>query len=235
MAVHRINLANNKKTTQVKHAKREIADLLGIHKDEKARIKVEHIIREDFTIEGYEILELLCELMHERIRQITNAKECPDELREAASSLIWAAHNVDIDELREVANQLTKKFGSKFSKAALNNENNVVNDRLFQKLSYRPPSAYLVIKYLEEIARTYDIDWEPSESELSNLATMANDQPFSSPSGSSIAMAPGSGLTSAYRAAGPAPEPPQLPPLNDYERAEYEQFLRNQGKLFFAY
>ena len=62
MAVQRINIANNKRTTQVKHQKREIAQLLADHKDEKAKIKAEHIIRDDFTIEGYEGLEILCEL-----------------------------------------------------------------------------------------------------------------------------------------------------------------------------
>ena len=49
-------------------------------------MKAEHIIRDDFTIEGYEVLELLCELVHERVRQITTAKECPADLKEAVCS-----------------------------------------------------------------------------------------------------------------------------------------------------
>ena len=39
-----------------------------------AASQVEHIIRSDFTIEAYEILELYCELLHERIRLIAAEK-----------------------------------------------------------------------------------------------------------------------------------------------------------------
>ena len=161
MTVQRIQIANNKKLTAVKHQKREIATLLAEQKDEKARIKVEHIIRDDFMIEAYEILELLCELVHERIRQITTNKECPKELKEAVSSLIWAASNADIAELSAVKKHLSRKYGPEFTKAAEENINDVVNVRLFQKLSYKPPSKQLVNGYLEEIAQVYNVDWVP--------------------------------------------------------------------------
>ena len=62
MAAQRITLTINKKTNSIKKQKREVAELLAKNKEEKARIRVEHIIREDFTIEAYEIIELLCEL-----------------------------------------------------------------------------------------------------------------------------------------------------------------------------
>jgi vacuolar protein sorting-associated protein IST1 len=65
MTVQRIQNAINKKTTATKHQKREIASLLENKKDEKARIKVESIIREDLTIEAYEILEVREELLKE--------------------------------------------------------------------------------------------------------------------------------------------------------------------------
>jgi len=159
MAVQRIQIAVNKKTTSVKHQKREVAALLGDQKDEKARIKVEHIIRDDFVIEAYEILELLCELMHERIRQITNNKECPTDLKEAACSLIWAANSCDISELQEVKKHLSRKYGPEFMKEAEENTNCCVNARLYNKLSYKPPSRMLVNGYLEEIANVYKVDW----------------------------------------------------------------------------
>jgi len=33
----------------------------------------------------------------------------------------WAAHNVDIEELKEVSSQLPKQFGRKFAKRAIEN------------------------------------------------------------------------------------------------------------------
>jgi vacuolar protein sorting-associated protein IST1 len=160
MAVHRIQLQVNKKTAAVKHAKREIATLLAETKDEKARIKVEHVIREDFTIESLGLLELICELSHERVKYIASEKQCPMDLREAVASLIWAAPRVEVEELDEVKKQLTLKYGKEFAEDALNNSpRNPVNQRLFQKLSVTPPSAFLVIRYLEEIAKEYEVEW----------------------------------------------------------------------------
>ena len=94
MAIQRLQMIKNKKTNSVKVQKIEIAKILADGKEEKARIKVEHIIRDDFLIEAYEILELFAELIHGRIKQITNSKECPADLKEAVASLIWAANNV---------------------------------------------------------------------------------------------------------------------------------------------
>lgn len=157
MASQRINVTNNKRTNAAKHAKREIASLLSEHKDEKARIKVEHIVREDFLIESYELLGLMCDLLYERIPQISASKECPQEMRSAVCSVIWACDYVDFPELKEVAAQLTKKFGDKFAKAARANEQQEVNERLCSKLVYKPPSKQLVVKYLNEIAKAYDV------------------------------------------------------------------------------
>ena len=159
MAVHRIAIQVNKKSAAQKHAKREIATLLADMKDEKARIKVEHVIREDFTIEALGLLELLCELTHERSKYIASEKICPADLKEAIASLIWAANRVDVVELDEVKKQFTLKYGKEFSEEANSNAANTVNVRLFQKLSVTPPSAFLVIRYLEEIAREYEVEW----------------------------------------------------------------------------
>eukprot|EP01035_Chromulina_nebulosa_P019815 gene19815-25759_t len=112
MAIQRLQIAKNKKKTGSKHTKKEISQLLLKGKEEMARIKTEHIIREDFTIEAYEIIELLCELLHERIRIITmsDSSNPPDDLEAAIASLSWASDRLNIPELLEVKNQLTKKF-----------------------------------------------------------------------------------------------------------------------------
>lgn len=211
MAVQRIQIANNKRINGVKHQKQKISVLLAEHKDEKARIQVEHIIRDDFTIEGYEVLELMCELVHERIRQVTtSSKDPPEEMKEAIASLIWASKNVDIEEFRNVKQQLRQKYTAEFIKQSETNENGLVNPRLFSKLTYKPPSQFLVVKYLEEIARAYNVDWTPSALLLNSVSEEAHkdggdgtveaskDAPFATPNGSSVPMAPASGFSSAY-------------------------------------
>jgi hypothetical protein len=222
MAVQRIQIASNKKSISVKHQKREIAQLLADHKDEKARIKVEHIIREDFIIEAYEMLELLLELVHERIKQISSNETVPVDLKEAVCSLIWAATNVDISEFGEIKKQFTKKYGTEFTKAAENNEANCVNPRLFQKLVYKPPSTKLVMGYLVEIAKGYQVEWDPVESGLPE-GGMMSDLPLASPQGFSVPMAPASNITAPY--SNSRSPPLQLTPE---ELKEQEVFRKNQ-------
>lgn len=195
MAVHRIQLHNNKKSAQLKHAKKEVAKLLADGKDEKARIRAEHIIREDFMIESYELLELLCELLHERVKYITSETNCPKDLEEAVSSIIWAQHRVDIPELAEVKSQFKKKYGSKFIKEAEENAHNLVNNRLLNKLSVSPPSSVLIVRTLEEIAKENNIEWVPVNLGLPECGSL----PIASPIGFSVPMAPGSDLRNAYQ------------------------------------
>jgi len=196
MAVQRIKIVINKKSSQLKHQKREIALLLSENKTEKARIKVEHIIREDFLIESYELIELLCELVHERIKYIASEKHCPDDLLPAVVSLIWAIPKVDIVELVEVRKQLVAKYGKQFAEEASQNSNNNVNERLHEKLALKPPSSFLVTRYLEEIAKEYNVDWSPP---TTNTSDHHLSLPEPSPQGFSISMAPGSELSSAYQ------------------------------------
>jgi vacuolar protein sorting-associated protein IST1 len=98
-------------------------------------VQVEHVIREDFTIEAYEILSLLCDLLSERIRYLASEPQCPPDLYEAVCTLIWAAHRTDIAELLEVKKQLGKKYGKEFVEEAMENKNNCVNERVMHKLS----------------------------------------------------------------------------------------------------
>ena len=73
MAVSRFQIAANKKTALMKQQMREIARLLAEEpqpKEEKARIRAEALIREDNTVEAYEILQLECELVFERVKLI---------------------------------------------------------------------------------------------------------------------------------------------------------------------
>lgn len=76
MAVSRFNIASNKKTALMKQQMRDIAKLLAEDppKEEKARIRAEALIRDDGVVEAYEILQLSCELIAERIKLISAQK-----------------------------------------------------------------------------------------------------------------------------------------------------------------
>ena len=113
-------------------------------KEEKARIRAESLIRDDNLIEAYEILQLECELLSERIKLIESTKTCPPDLVSTISDLIYACPRVDIPELTEIRKQFRAKFGKEFEKAALENRGGILNERVVSKLSVHPPAAYLV-------------------------------------------------------------------------------------------
>ena len=63
LAVNRLRLVQQKETELAKQARRELAGLLELKKEESARIRVENIIHDDVNVELLEILELYCELL----------------------------------------------------------------------------------------------------------------------------------------------------------------------------
>ena len=60
-------MAQQKESALSKVARRQMAQLLEVGKEESARIRVENIIRQDISVELMEILELYCELLLARI------------------------------------------------------------------------------------------------------------------------------------------------------------------------
>ena len=163
MAVTRFSIAANKKSALSKQVTREIAKMLGETppREEKARIKAEALIRDDDTIEAYEILQLTCDLLFERIRLMSHASACPPDLVESVSTLMWASVVVDIPELVEIRKQFRHKYGRDFEEDAMRNAGGVVNERVASKLSVQPPSAYDVQVYLEKIADEHGVEWKP--------------------------------------------------------------------------
>mmetsp|Transcript_19236 Transcript_19236/g.24791 ORF Transcript_19236/g.24791 Transcript_19236/m.24791 type:complete len:328 (-) Transcript_19236:298-1281(-) len=192
MAVSRIQIASNKKGALLKQSRREVAKMLTEKppKEEMAGIKAEALIRDDQMIEALEILQLQCELIHERIKLIDVSKKCPEDLLAVVSTIIWASHRVDIQELILVRKQFRAKYGKKFEDDALANKNNVLNERVVGKLSVQPPAAYLVQCYLERICEHEKINWQPRV----KLSASQMVEPMVAPSGYSVQAGQGSGL-----------------------------------------
>lgn len=59
----RLKLLEKKKTEMALKSRKEIADYIQAGKAERAKIRVEHIIREDYVVEAMELLEMFCDLL----------------------------------------------------------------------------------------------------------------------------------------------------------------------------
>ncbi|KAA0039181.1 IST1-like protein [Cucumis melo var. makuwa] len=67
LTIPRIKLLRNRREIQLKQMRRDIAKLLETGQEATARIRVEHIIREENMMAAQEILELFCELIVVRL------------------------------------------------------------------------------------------------------------------------------------------------------------------------
>jgi vacuolar protein sorting-associated protein IST1 len=140
-----------------KQQRRAMAQLLETGKVESAKIRVENIIRSDITTELHEILELYCELLLARTG-LMESPICDPGLEEAVKSLIYAAPRTDVKELQNVRVLLVDKYGKDFALEAMEPDAHV-SEKVLKKLAVTPPSQELVVGYLQEIARTYGVDW----------------------------------------------------------------------------
>lgn len=74
LAINRLKLLEKKKTELAQKARKEIADYISAGKYERAKIRVEHIIREDYMVEAMEVVEMYCDLLLARFGLIEQMK-----------------------------------------------------------------------------------------------------------------------------------------------------------------
>ncbi|KAI8612909.1 regulator of Vps4 activity in the MVB pathway-domain-containing protein [Chytriomyces sp. MP71] len=198
LAINRLKLLQQKKTAFNQSARKDIAQLLDTGKDDSARVRVEHIIREDFAIEAMEILELYCEMLLARFGLLEMMRTCDAGIEEAVNTIIFAAARVDVKELSLIRDQLVLKFGKDFGMNALENGNDCVNSRIVHKLGIQAPDAILVDQYLKAIANAYNVKWDgmvlPSEELLHavpNAPAAVSQTNFALPTGAAVEQAKG--------------------------------------------
>ncbi|XP_036297041.1 IST1 homolog isoform X3 [Pipistrellus kuhlii] len=149
LVVNRLKLLERKKTEQAQKARKEIADYLAAGKDERARIRVEHIIREDYLVEAMEILELHCGLLLARFGLIQATKELDSGLAESVSTLIWAAPRLqsEVPELKIVSNQLCAKYSQEYGQLCRTAEIGTVSSRA------EAPADLVVVGFTDEVKK----------------------------------------------------------------------------------
>ncbi|KAI3447090.1 hypothetical protein Pfo_003755 [Paulownia fortunei] len=162
LAGSRLKLLRNKKEVQVKQMKREIAQLLESGQDQTARIRVEHVIREEKMMAAYDLIEIYCELIVARLPIIESQKICPIDLKEAIASVVFASPRCgDVPELLDVRKHFTEKYGKDFITAAIELRPECgVSRMLVEKLSAMAPDGQTKIKILSAIAEEHNVTWD---------------------------------------------------------------------------
>ncbi|XP_038884436.1 uncharacterized protein LOC120075284 isoform X1 [Benincasa hispida] len=127
--------------------------------------RCEEMIEHQNLLDAYGMIEGYLNLLMESIYLLGRGRECPDELKEAVSSVVFASSRwKDFSELEDIKSILTSQFGKEFTGRAVElRNNNSVNDSIMQKLSTRKPNMDSKMNLLKVIASDNGITLQLNE------------------------------------------------------------------------
>ncbi|KAJ0634190.1 putative vacuolar protein sorting-associated protein Ist1 [Helianthus annuus] len=154
LAVSRVTVLKNQRQARLAVARSDIIQLLNLDHHESALLRVDQMIKEQNMLDVLVMVDGYCHVVLQMVNLIEKEKDCPDELKEAVSSLLYAAPRCgEFPELQEVREILTSRYGKEFARGAIELRSNCgVNTRMIQKLSPRQSSLETRMKVLQEIA-----------------------------------------------------------------------------------
>jgi len=164
LASSRLNIHKGKKADQTLKAKEDVAKLLEQGKESMARVRIQGLINDDYSIEVLSIIAIYCATVVARMDMVESQKHCPPELREAICSIVYTAPYLENDakfgepELMKVRKMFLEKYGKSFVNDCVLNE--CINPKLSRDLSGKKPSESMVDYYLNAIGRRGDLSWE---------------------------------------------------------------------------
>ena len=134
MLLNRLNLLTTKKSNLAKAEKRKVAMLLRDDKEANARILVEHIIREDYLLESYEMIRQYAELLIARLNVMITEPELKPEIAEGVCALLYSGWLMgsEIAELQTLLVLFTAKYGKVYAQEVVENKEKYLNHRLLR-------------------------------------------------------------------------------------------------------
>ncbi|KAH6799269.1 hypothetical protein C2S51_035753 [Perilla frutescens var. frutescens] len=172
VAVSRIGILRKVHGVRCSQACSDVIQLLHQGHQQRALLRVEQVMEEQNALDALVMIESYCHLLGERAEMITNTicswGECPDELKEAMSSLIFASSRCGaFPELQHIRRILASRYGKDLAFSA--NSNSTLHPKLVQRLSIERPSSEARHDLLKQIAKDNgialhhldDIDDEP--------------------------------------------------------------------------
>ncbi|CAL9764076.1 unnamed protein product [Musa acuminata subsp. burmannicoides] len=165
LTVSRLAVLRNHRQVRRDQARGDVVQLLQLGHVDRALLRVEHVIKEQNMLDVFLMIEHYCHLLTERA-PLLDLKECPEELREAISSLVFAASRcAELPELDKARGIFSSRYGKELVSAAVELRNNCcVDPKMIQKLSTRQPSLEIRHRVIKEIAAEIGIKLEFSES-----------------------------------------------------------------------
>ncbi|KAK1263803.1 hypothetical protein QJS04_geneDACA011905 [Acorus gramineus] len=150
LALYRLTVLKNQRLVCSSHSRSDVAQLLRLAQTQRALLRVEHVMKDQDMLDAFLMLDTHCNVLLERITLIENHKVCPEELREAVTSLIFASSRCSgFPELQEMRSVFASMYGKEFM---VLRDNCGVDAKMIQKMSTAQPNLESRIKATKEIA-----------------------------------------------------------------------------------
>ncbi|KAJ0248032.1 Regulator of Vps4 activity in the MVB pathway protein [Hirschfeldia incana] len=159
LALTRLSILKNQRQVRCTQATSDVTELLKLGHHENAYHRVEQVIKDQNSLDVLFFIHGYFTLLIDRVHLFEHNRDCPDEILEAVSSLLFAASRIgEFPELQEIRNVLISRFGKDLAARSIELRHNCgVNPKIIQKLSTRHPPREIRMKVLKEIAAENNI------------------------------------------------------------------------------
>nr|KYP49337.1 IST1-like protein [Cajanus cajan] len=156
---NRIDVIRRKRKATEKFLKKDIADLLANGLDVNAYGRVEGLFAELTLSSCYDFVEQSCDFVLKHLSVLQKVSGCPEEVREAISSLMFAAARFsDLPELRDLRQIFQDRYESSLEC--------YVNQEFATNLNSKSSTLEKKVHLMQDIASEFSIRWDSKAFEL---------------------------------------------------------------------
>lgn len=166
----RLKLLKSKRFSIVRQSRHDVAQLIQYGHEEIAFNRVEQLYQDESMGAAYDMLDNFCDFIIIHLPYIRRHKDCPNDIGEAVSSLIFASARCgDLPELRVIRKLFAQRYGQRFAIVAVElYPGNLVNHQIKEKLSVKSVPYDVKRHFLDEIAREHCLKLRPLAIEYSS-------------------------------------------------------------------
>ncbi|XP_010447398.1 PREDICTED: uncharacterized protein LOC104730036 [Camelina sativa] len=155
---NRIDVLRRKRNATIKFLKKDLADLIINGHDANAYSRAGGLLDELRNLWNLDFVEQTCDFLYKQLSTMQKLPECPEECREAVSSLMFAASGFsEMPELRELRQMFHEKYADSLGL--------FVNQELVENMSSKPFSMEKKVKLMEDVALEFSIRWDSKDFE----------------------------------------------------------------------
>ncbi|KAF5175116.1 Regulator of vps4 activity in the mvb pathway protein [Thalictrum thalictroides] len=155
----RLKLLKNKRDSIVRQLIQDVVQLIKSGHEECAFTRIEQLYKDQNVKAVYDLIDNFCEFIIINISYIRRHRDCPNDINEAVSSLLYASARCgDLPELIKLRKLFGERYGQKFALTAVElHHGNLVNRQIIENLRVKSIPDDFKIVQLKEIARDNDL------------------------------------------------------------------------------